>query len=79
MQLFKSAKERLLHHVLRVLFVASHTKGQTEDRAAMPFHEDTKGELIPFARLFGSRLIGPIHPGCSLDYSAGARLGWQRK
>ena len=75
MQLFKSAKEGFLHHVLRVLFVASHTKSETEDRAAVPFHEDTKGELIPFACLFGSRLIGPIHPGCFLDYSACARLG----
>jgi hypothetical protein len=67
MQLFESAKKGFLHHVLGVLFVASHTKCETEDGAAVPLYKDTKGQLIPFARFFGSRSISPIHPGCSLD------------
>ena len=33
---FKSAKEGFLHQVLGVLFVASHTKGETKDGVAVP-------------------------------------------
>ena len=51
MQLFIGAQEGFLNHVLGVLFIASHTKGETEDCLAMPFNKDTKGVLVAFACL----------------------------
>jgi len=49
------AQEAFLHDIFRVLFITSHTKGQAEHGAAMPFDEHTKGVLVAFARLFGGR------------------------
>jgi len=35
-ELFVSAKKGFLNHVLGILFITSHTEGETEDRPAMP-------------------------------------------
>lgn len=62
MKLFEGAKKCLLHQVFSVLFVASHAKGETEDRVTVPLYQDTKGMLVAFARLVGGCLVRPLHP-----------------
>jgi hypothetical protein len=55
MNLLVCPEESLLHQVLGVLFVSSHTESQAEDGVAVPLDQHTKGMLIPFAGLFRSR------------------------
>ena len=62
------AQESLLHHVLGVLFVASHTKSEPEDGAAVLLDEQSKGfavtRLRPLDRAAGLR----IHPSFRLRF-----------
>ena len=45
-QLFVSAQEGFLHHVLRVLFVAGHAINQLEEPDAVALDEHTKRVLV---------------------------------
>ena len=60
--LLPGAQEGLLHHVLGVLFIASHTKSETEDGPAVALHKHTKGLSVALACLFGRGTVGPFHP-----------------
>src|SRR5581483_3021357 len=60
--LLVGAKEGFLNQVLGIIFIGSHTVGETEQCVAVAFHQDTKGVLIPLPGLVGSGRIGPFHP-----------------
>src|SRR5207302_8824649 len=44
-QVLVGAQEGLLHEILRVLFIAGHTKSQLEEPDAVALNEQTKGVL----------------------------------
>jgi hypothetical protein len=56
------------------VFIASHTIGKTEQRAAMPLNQDTKGLLVAQLCLAGSFCVGPFHPAGYLDWEIARRL-----
>ena len=61
LQLLVSAQESLLHHVLRVLFVAGHPKSQLEELDAVAFDEHAEGIGIAFARPRYQRGVSFFH------------------
>jgi hypothetical protein len=61
MQLLKCPQECLLHKVFRVLLIAAHAKGQSENGVAMPFHQHAIGAFISGARSVYGILVAPLH------------------
>ena len=55
------AQEGFLHHVFSVFLMSRHTIGETEQIAAVTFHEDAERSGIPGARLRDCHAIAQFH------------------
>src|SRR5450755_737337 len=59
-------QESLLHHVLCVLFISSHTKSQSEDGSAVLLDEQSKGVAVAGPRPFDRAARFHFHPAFRL-------------